>query len=379
MGYRPAVALHGPLEALTAKALRDKSADLCFDASHVIYVATANRLSSIEGSLLSRFKLFHIEDPDARAAVAIARSVAQAVLVEHGLQRRFKAIAGEVLQQLAPGQSEDPAAGAGDGYRQRDLRRAVGAAGAGLVGPTRCRRRYAGVRAAAPLSLRKLKESHSKEKSIIDRCLCLRDRLKAVLPNSPSARDAVNLVDLLMEAEDPPTNFAALRKLLGNLVWFGDGPEPSAEVWRTVAAQVGELCGFTPIGQELERGMFEHALRMDPRPEWLMFSVSQHLMLAGLPSVPLAVVLPEIDFEKARANSFDVGHAREVIRDRVRSVCMNAEHAAGSMQPFEGWSIADLENELLALRVSYVPLRQRSDGTPGTPQELLGDFHQNFV
>ncbi|MEP7299269.1 MAG: AAA family ATPase, partial [Burkholderiales bacterium] len=99
--YRPATALHGPLEPLTAKALRDKSADLCFDASHVIYIATANRLSSIEGSLLSRFKLFHIEEPDARTAVAIARSVARSVLGEFGLARRFEAVTGEVLQQLA--------------------------------------------------------------------------------------------------------------------------------------------------------------------------------------------------------------------------------------------------------------------------------------
>ena len=95
------MALLGPLEPVTAKVLRDKSADLCFDASYVIYVATANRLSSIEGSLLSRFKLFHIEEPDARAAVAIARSVANSVLVEFGLGRRFRAITGEVLQQLA--------------------------------------------------------------------------------------------------------------------------------------------------------------------------------------------------------------------------------------------------------------------------------------
>ncbi|MEP7298750.1 MAG: AAA family ATPase [Burkholderiales bacterium] len=100
-GYRPATALHGPLEPVTAKALRDKSADLCFDASHVIYIATANRLSSIEGSLLSRFKLFHIEAPDARTAVAIARSVARAVLGEYGLARRFEVVTGEVLQQLA--------------------------------------------------------------------------------------------------------------------------------------------------------------------------------------------------------------------------------------------------------------------------------------
>ena len=100
-GYHPATALLGPLEPVTARVLRDKSADLCFDASHVIYIATANRLSSIEGSLLSRFKLFYIEAPDARTAVVIARSVAKSVLVEFGLERRFRPITGEVLQQLA--------------------------------------------------------------------------------------------------------------------------------------------------------------------------------------------------------------------------------------------------------------------------------------
>ena len=100
-GYRPATALHGLLEPVTAKVLRDKSADLCFDASHVIYIATANRLSAIEGSVLSRFKLFHIEEPDARTAVAIARSVARSVLGHFGVERKFKAITGEMLQQLA--------------------------------------------------------------------------------------------------------------------------------------------------------------------------------------------------------------------------------------------------------------------------------------
>jgi ATP-dependent Lon protease len=100
-GYRPATALHGPLEPVTAKVLRDKSADLCFDASHVIYIATANRLSVIERSLLSRFKVFLIKEPDARTAVAIARSVARSVVGHFGVERRFKAITGEVLQQIA--------------------------------------------------------------------------------------------------------------------------------------------------------------------------------------------------------------------------------------------------------------------------------------
>jgi len=99
--YRPAEALHGLLEPVTARHLRDKSADLEFDASHVIYVATANRLSSIAGSLLSRFRLFYIGEPDARTAVATASAVAVSVMAERNLTRRFRPVKGEVLQQLA--------------------------------------------------------------------------------------------------------------------------------------------------------------------------------------------------------------------------------------------------------------------------------------
>lgn len=99
--YRPAAALHRVLEPETSRSLRDKSADIAFDCSHAIYIATTNRLSSVAPSLLSRFKIFHIAAPDARAAVEIARSVSQAVLAEWGLLGKFRPVGGEVLQQLA--------------------------------------------------------------------------------------------------------------------------------------------------------------------------------------------------------------------------------------------------------------------------------------
>lgn len=99
--YRPAAALHRVLEPETSRALRDKSADIAFDCSHAIYIATTNRLSSVAPSLLSRFELFHIAAPDARAAVEIARSVSQAVFAQWGLAGKFRPVGGEVLQQLA--------------------------------------------------------------------------------------------------------------------------------------------------------------------------------------------------------------------------------------------------------------------------------------
>jgi ATP-dependent Lon protease len=99
--YKPASALHALLDRVTAGSLRDKSVDLEFDASYVTYIGTANRLSPIEASLLSRFELFHVEEPGPRASVAIARSICRAVLAELKLERRFAVPAGEVVQQLA--------------------------------------------------------------------------------------------------------------------------------------------------------------------------------------------------------------------------------------------------------------------------------------
>ena len=99
--YKPANALHAVLERATAQHLRDKCIDLVFDASYVVYIATANRLSPIEASLVSRFELFHVEAPGPREAVAIARAVGQQVLQELKLTRRFDKPAGEVVQQLA--------------------------------------------------------------------------------------------------------------------------------------------------------------------------------------------------------------------------------------------------------------------------------------
>ncbi len=99
--YKPANALHAVLEPATASTLRDKCIDLVFDASYVVYIATANRLSVIDTSLVSRFELFYIEAPEPREAVSIARAVGQQALQELKLTRRFDKPPGEVVQQIA--------------------------------------------------------------------------------------------------------------------------------------------------------------------------------------------------------------------------------------------------------------------------------------
>ena len=99
--YRPANALHAVLESGTARALRDKSMDVSFDASYVIYLATCNRLSQVDATLLSRFEIFFVDEPEPREAVAIARSIVRQVIGELNLGRRFEVPAGEIVQQLA--------------------------------------------------------------------------------------------------------------------------------------------------------------------------------------------------------------------------------------------------------------------------------------
>jgi ATP-dependent Lon protease len=62
--YRPLSALHQLLEARQARQFYDLSLpDLQFDASHVIWIATANSLDTLEKPIIDRFAVFHIEEP----------------------------------------------------------------------------------------------------------------------------------------------------------------------------------------------------------------------------------------------------------------------------------------------------------------------------
>jgi ATP-dependent Lon protease len=74
--------LHSLLEPATARRSKDISLDFEFDCSQVTWVATANSLERIPDSLLSRFQIFHVERPDARAALAATRWVVMTVYEE---------------------------------------------------------------------------------------------------------------------------------------------------------------------------------------------------------------------------------------------------------------------------------------------------------
>ncbi len=67
----PLTPLHGLLEPVSARHFSDASVGLPIDASHVIWIATANYLGRIPHSLASRFEIFEIPEPDPQAKIAV--------------------------------------------------------------------------------------------------------------------------------------------------------------------------------------------------------------------------------------------------------------------------------------------------------------------
>jgi len=75
----PLAPLHSLLEPVTAMSIKDISAGITFDASHVFWIATANDLLNVPAPIQSRFRIFHIQSPTAEQAIELAQTVAAAV------------------------------------------------------------------------------------------------------------------------------------------------------------------------------------------------------------------------------------------------------------------------------------------------------------
>jgi len=81
----PLASLHSLLEPVTSGCVRDISLDFEFNASRVVWIATANNLERIPQSLRSRFHEFWIEQPTGGQALQMAHVVAQEVHQEMNL------------------------------------------------------------------------------------------------------------------------------------------------------------------------------------------------------------------------------------------------------------------------------------------------------
>jgi ATP-dependent Lon protease len=100
----PLAQLHSALEPRTAQRTTDISVEIEFDASLVTYIATANSARHIGPPLLSRFKVFAIQAPDAEQAVGIAQRLIADTLAGLGLEStvRFERRSAYVLAHLSP-------------------------------------------------------------------------------------------------------------------------------------------------------------------------------------------------------------------------------------------------------------------------------------
>jgi len=74
-GYNPLSALHSLLEPRQAKQFKDLSVpEVVVDASHILWIATANKLNLIEKPISDRFTTFHIEIPSPTQMKKIVRN-----------------------------------------------------------------------------------------------------------------------------------------------------------------------------------------------------------------------------------------------------------------------------------------------------------------
>jgi ATP-dependent Lon protease len=81
--YDPMGALYTLLERDTASHFKDEFIDVDIDASHILWVATANDESTIPEPILNRMNVYTIEQPDAHGALRIALAVYHEILDAH--------------------------------------------------------------------------------------------------------------------------------------------------------------------------------------------------------------------------------------------------------------------------------------------------------
>jgi ATP-dependent Lon protease len=81
--YDPMGALYSLLERDTAVHFKDEFIDVDMDASHILWVATANDESVLPEPILNRMNVYAIERPDADGARRIALAVYREILDQH--------------------------------------------------------------------------------------------------------------------------------------------------------------------------------------------------------------------------------------------------------------------------------------------------------
>ncbi|WP_153098874.1 AAA family ATPase [Paraburkholderia hayleyella] len=104
--YDPLGALYALFEHDTAQTFVDEFAEIPVNASHVIWIATANDAQAIPEPILNRMNVYEIPPPDRDGARRIAQAIYAEIRLAHGWGLRFSAQLGDsvldVLVQASP-------------------------------------------------------------------------------------------------------------------------------------------------------------------------------------------------------------------------------------------------------------------------------------
>ena len=102
LAHQPLGALHGLLEVRQAQQFKDLSVpEILIDASHIIWIATANSVESIEKPILDRFLVFHVETPTKTQMRNIVNNQYERYLKQSAAGQFFEAeIRSDVIDEL---------------------------------------------------------------------------------------------------------------------------------------------------------------------------------------------------------------------------------------------------------------------------------------
>ncbi|MBI4754737.1 MAG: AAA family ATPase [Betaproteobacteria bacterium] len=98
--YDPMGALYELLEQHTARHFKDEFVDVDMDASHILWVSTANDERTIPEPILNRMNVYTVPRPDFDGAVAIARTLYEEIVSEHDWGFPLQA-PDDILERLA--------------------------------------------------------------------------------------------------------------------------------------------------------------------------------------------------------------------------------------------------------------------------------------
>lgn len=83
--YDPTAVLYQLLEEINAREFTDEFADFTFDASGIIYIASANSLQTLSDPLISRFKVFQVPSPSYEQLDGIISNIYKTTIKENPL------------------------------------------------------------------------------------------------------------------------------------------------------------------------------------------------------------------------------------------------------------------------------------------------------